>query len=430
METQNHKPKAISLFAGAGGCSLGFKNAGYDIVYSTDFNPAAVETYKANFSGSAVECQDITGIDFNSLLSKLNLLPGDTDVLIGGPPCQGFSTAGPRFWDDPRNHLLKHYIRALETIKPKWFMMENVEGILTSNEGKYINEVLQAFIALGYAVRLEKVYSHEYGIPQRRKRVIIIGNRLGIDFGFPAPTTYSHGKIYRNSEINIGHALFGLPAPPPTNEPVRYAKDLTGHWVDQLRSRSGEVTEHFFPPVDHIQLERMSLLMPGQTMKDLPEHLQHESFKKRANRRVMDGTPTEKRGGAPSGLKRMKIEEPCLTITGAAIRELVHPVENRYLTLRECARIQTFPDSFIFCGNNSEKIQQIGNAIPPFLAQKFGEHIRELGFEMRGIKKGTLLDFSLTKSEGFSPALQRTRSLLYGLMSNSNTHLATPEHAR
>ncbi len=117
---------------------------------------------------------------------------------------------------------------------------------------------------------------------------------------------------------------------------------------------------------------------PGQTMKDLPEHLQHESFRRRAFRRVMDGTPVERRGGAPSGLKRLFADEPSLTITSAATREFVHPTEDRLLTLRECARLQTFPDSFVFAGSAASRIQQIGNAIPPMLARTVAEQTPSL----------------------------------------------------
>lgn len=412
MITTKH-PKAISLFAGAGGCSLGFKQAGYEIIYASDFDKAAIETYQTNFPETKAECKDIERLDFPRLLTELNIKQGEVDVLIGGPPCQGFSTAGPRFWDDPRNHLLKQYVKALEIIQPKWFLMENVEGLLTSNNGIYINETVKAFIKLGYLIRLEKVYSHEYGIPQRRKRVIIVGNRLGIDFSFPETTTNSYGKIFRKSEITIQHALFGLPKPSIENKPLKYENDFSNTWANALKSKNNYVTEHFCQRIDEIQLERINNLKQGQTMKDLPEYLQHPSFKKRAARRVMDGTPSEKRGGAPSGLKRMKMDEPSLTITGAAVREFIHPLENRCLTIRECARIQTFPDDFIFCGSSSDKIQQIGNAIPPLLAKTFAKHIKELGFNNKQNRnEGILLDFILTKSEGLSPALQRTEILL------------------
>lgn len=410
------KPKSISLFAGAGGCSLGFRNAGFEIVYATDIDKRAVETYKKNFPETRSECRDINDIDFNQLLRELNLRPGELDMLIGGPPCQGFSTAGTRFWDDPRNHLLKQYIRALEIVKPKWFMMENVEGLLTTKKGEHVFETIKGFIKLGYYVRLEKVYSQEYGVPQRRKRVVILGNRLGIDFNFPRPVFKSHGKRYRKAEVTIEDALFGLPRPLPVNAPVSYVSELTGHWAELLGSRTGVVTDHFVNKVDHIQQQRINAIGPGQTMQHLPDELQHPSFKKRAARRVIDGTPSEKRGGPPSGLKRLKLDEPSLTITGAATREFIHPVEDRTLTIRECARIQTFPDGFEFVGSQSDKMQQIGNAIPPILAFHFAAEVMKRGFsQVQEVNEGELINFILTKSDGFSPALRYTEKLLLSL---------------
>ena len=164
-------------------------------------------------------------------------------------------------------------------------------------------------------------------------------------------------------------------------------------------------------------------------MKDLPEHLQHDSFRRRAFRRVMDGTPVEKRGGAPSGLKRLFADEPSLTITSAATREFVHPTEDRLLTLRECARLQTFPDSFEFAGSAASRIQQVGNAIPPMLARAVGEHIaREHGFAARYSGNGhPLLRFSLTRSEGMSPALAQTEALLAALAGRGDEQLVLLE---
>ncbi|MEQ1746579.1 MAG: DNA cytosine methyltransferase [Saprospiraceae bacterium] len=412
----NNRPKAISLFAGAGGCSLGFQQAGYDVIFANDINKPAIETYKKNAPHTTTSTQDICSIDFPKLLNDLGVRKGEIDIVIGGPPCQGFSTAGARFWDDPRNHLLKLYIRALELVRPKWFLMENVEGLLTSNNGLYIFETVKALLGLGYSVRLEKVYSQEYGIPQRRKRVIILGNRLGIEFEFPKPTTFAYGKIFNKSEVTLNHALMGLPNPTRENCVLKYEVDFSDTWASCLINDQGLVTDHFAPSLEAVHLARIQKLKPGQTMKDLPEHLQHPSFKKRALRRVMDGMPSEKRGGAPSGLKRLKSDEPSLTITGSATRELIHPVEDRYLTIRECARIQTFPDSFLFCGSASDKIQQIGNAIPPLLAYVFAKHLLNIGVcQHQAADKGKLLGFALSKSEGLSPSLQKTGRLLAGL---------------
>ncbi|MEB3230755.1 MAG: DNA cytosine methyltransferase [Leptolyngbyaceae bacterium] len=412
---------AISLFCGAGGCSLGFKQAGYEILFASDIDPLAIQTYNTNFSTAKGIEVDIRKLDFSKVLFKSGLAIGELDILIGGPPCQGFSTAGMRFWDDPRNNLLKNYISAIKYIKPKWFLMENVEGLLTLRQGQYVYEVVKALIECGYKVRLEKVYFHEYGVPQRRKRVILIGNRLGIIFQFPAPTFKVHGPIFRNSEITLRHTISGLPQ--PSKDPkylLSYGSVPETDWERYLRGRATYISDHFIPQLNPLQKERIKALKPGQTMKDLPEYLQHESFRRRANRRVMDGIPSEKRGGAPSGLKRLLFDEPCLTITGAAIREFIHPAEERPLTIREAARIQTFPDDFIFKGNASQKIQQIGNAIPPMIARIFAEYIKErYGFQEQFKSHGILLGYCLTKANAMSPALKRTDTVLKTLTDQS-----------
>ncbi len=387
--------KAISLFAGAGGCSLGFTQAGYKVVYANEFNPSAVATYKQNFPSTLMDDKDISLVDFNEVLKEIGLKPGEVDILIGGPPCQGFSTAGARQDTDPRNQLLKSYLKALLIIKPKWFLMENVEGLLTLKNGEFLYETLQELENLGYSFRVDKIYAQEYGVPQRRKRIFIWGNSLGISQSLPEAQHILSNSIF-NDGVSLGDALFSLPSP----------------------KENHNIPNHEYPKISDINLERISLLKPGQTMKNLPEELQHESFKKRANRRVADGMPSEKRGGAPSGLKRLKIDEPCLTITSAAIREFIHPNENRPLTIRECARVQTFPDNFYFSGNNQQVIQQIGNAIPPHLAKIFALHISSLGMNKvsnSNIHAG-LQGFSLTKAQAMSPALEHTFNLLDNLI--------------
>ena len=416
---QHRKPTAISLFAGAGGCSLGFRQAGYDVRFATDIDADAVESYRRNFAGTPCEVADIRELSADVLLQRSQLQPGELDILLGGPPCQGFSSAGGKVGDDPRNSLLGHYVRLLEGLRPKWFVMENVEGLLTNAGGTHVRDAVAAFLEAGYSVNVEKIYAQGYGVPQRRKRVLIVGNRLGHDFVFPEPVTPFSGSIFRKGAVTFATAVSDLPpathdagcalafATPPQNELQAY-----------LRGAAKTVKDHDTPALSGLQLERASGLRPGQTMKDLPEHLQHESFRRRAFRRVMDGTPVERRGGAPHGLKRLFADEPCLTITGAATREFVHPTEDRLLTLRECARLQTFPDGFEFAGSAASRIQQIGNAIPPLLARAIGEHIaREFGFVASySSSDHPSLRFCLTRSEGMSPALARTEFLLSDLM--------------
>jgi DNA (cytosine-5)-methyltransferase 1 len=411
----DRRPTAISLFAGAGGCSLGFELAGYDIRYATDIDRDAVETYRLNFPGTPCEAADIRDIEGEDLLRKTGLAVGSLDILLGGPPCQGFSSAGAKSAADPRNALLAHYVRILGEVKPKWFIMENVEGLLTNAAGQHVAGAVRAFLEIGYSVNLEKIYAQGYGVPQRRKRVLIVGNRLGHQFEFPPHSTFFAGSIFRKGEQTFDSATGDLPAA-TTRAGESLGYDLPPRTGLQAWLREGcvELTDHYAAPLAGLQAVRAKRLRPGQTMRHLPAHLQHPSFVKRAFRRVMDGTPTERRGGAPSGLKRLIADEPSLTITGAATREFVHPNHDRPLTLRECARLQTFPDRFAFHGNFASRIKQIGNAIPPLLAETMGARIREsYGFQpARPAAPHPRLAFRLTQSEGMSPALARTQRML------------------
>jgi DNA (cytosine-5)-methyltransferase 1 len=262
--------------------------------------------------------------------------------------------------------------------------MENVEGILTAAGGSYLKHFLDSVISLGYSVSMEKIYAHEYGVPQRRKRVFIVGNSEGIAFSFPRPVMEAHGPIYRNGGRTLRHAILDL-------------------------------ENASLPEIDHaprqekgVRYARIAALGAGQTMGDLPEELQHDSYRRRANRRVCDGTPSEKRGGPPSGLKRLLYDEPALTITGSSISEFVHPVLDRTLTVRECARIQTFPDDFAFCGTECQKAQQIGNAIPPLLARSIAEQIKTLDSRRAPRAPAGLVYYKVTKSDAMGPLLQKT----------------------
>jgi DNA (cytosine-5)-methyltransferase 1 len=427
----HHEPTAISLFAGAGGCSLGFGQAGYDVRFATDVDTDAVESYSRNFPGTPCEVADIRQLTADAVLQRIGLNPGELDMLLGGPPCQGFSSAGVKAGDDPRNSLLGHYVRLLEGIRPKWFVMENVEGLLTNDGGAPLRDTVAAFLDTGYSINLEKIYAQGYGIPQRRKRVFIVGNRLGHDFLFPEPMTRFSGSIFRKGEITFATAVGDLPsASTKAGEPLEFCLPPRNELQAYLRGDARTVTDHYSAALSKIQLERVRGLQSGQTMKDLPEHLQHESFRRRAFRRVMDGTPVEKRGGAPSGLKRLFADEPSLTITSAATREFVHPTEDRLLTLRECARLQTFPDSFEFAGSAASRIQQIGNAIPPMLARAVAEQIaRKYGFGVQyDAAVRPLLRFCLTRSDGMSPALALTESLLADLANEKDKQLVLLEH--
>jgi DNA (cytosine-5)-methyltransferase 1 len=295
---------------------------------------------------------------------------------------------------DERNTLVACFARIVARKRPLAFVFENVEGFLTSEDGAYVLDLLTPLVESGYRIHLRKVNAANFGVPQHRKRVIAIGG-LGWDPTFPEPTHSASGapgaglagNIYPKTPT-LAEALAGLPEP-AMDEP-------------------GDPPGHFFRPLVGVDLERAKALKPGQRMRDLPEQLWHESYRRRAYRRVMDGTPTERRGGPPSGVRRLEPDQPCKAITGGALSEFLHPSEHRNLTLRECARLQTLPDDFVFSGNPSEQALLIGNAVPVLLAKVIGRALLGDLVNAEGREgPGRVLSFVPTLSAGMSPALER-----------------------
>jgi DNA (cytosine-5)-methyltransferase 1 len=385
----------LDVFCGAGGLSLGFQRAGYTILCAVDNQPAALKTYQQNIGSHTVHAH----------LEQDTLAFPRATVVLGGPPCQGFSSAGMRRANDQRNSLVACYANLIASLRPDAFVFENVEGFLTAERGERVIELLTPLIASGYRIHLRKINAANYGVPQHRKRVIAIGG-LGWNPSFPEPTHTAFGSPgahlalkYAQRTPTICEALQTLP--PPAHQPP------------------GSPQGHFSLPLQNKELERAIALKPGQTMKDLPLELQHESYRRRAFRRVKDGTPTERRGGAPAGIRRLLPDEPAKAITGGAVSEFLHPVENRPLTLRECARLQTFPDTFIFSGSNAEQAQLIGNAVPPLLAQIIASNLAQDLARLPDEKllEGRLLSFVPTLSKGYSPILKHvTEQVLSSFM--------------
>ena len=364
--------------------TLGFIRAGFRPASAYDGWTPAVETYHANFGDHVSTC----------LIDDDTQLTG-ADVIVGGPPCQGFSSAGGRRADDERNTLVRVFARLIARYRPRAFVFENVEGFLTGGEGRFVFDLLDPLIAAGYRVHLRKVNAANYGVPQHRKRVIGIGG-LGWEPTFPPATHTAHGAPGAHLATtrlplapSLMEALESLPAP--------------------LVATEDGFPDHSYRVLAGDDLERAIRLEPGQRMKDLPEEFWHDSYRRRAFRRVMDGTPVECRGGAPAGLRRLKGDEPSKAITGAATNEFIHPVENRPLTIRECARIQSFPDSFKFIGSRRDQAQLIGNAVPPHLAETIAAHLkRDLTTAETATRcGGALLSFIPTLSAGMSPVLER-----------------------
>jgi len=372
----------LDLFCGAGGVSLGFVRAGFGVVAAVDSNGVAVETYNNNL-GAHARIVDLAR-DFD--------LPEAT-VIAGGPPCQGFSSAGMRRIGDHRNGLVSRFANIVSKLRPKAFVFENVEGFLTAENGVHVLELFTPLLEAGYLIHFRKINAANYGVPQHRKRVIAIGG-LGWEPPFPEPT----------------HTAFGAPGALLASRHLPLTptvEQVLANLPTPALSPPGIPQGHYYRPLEGLDLERAMALRAGETMRDLPEDLKHESYRRRAYRRVMDGTPTEKRGGAPAGIRRLKYDEPSKAITGGARSEFLHPFEHRPLTIRESARLQTFPDDFTFSGNPSEQAQIIGNAVPPRLAEAIATTVAR---GLRGAKKtsakGAILSFIPTLSGGHSPALK------------------------
>ena len=392
-------PTVVDLFSGCGGLSWGLEKNGFRITTGVDNWDIALKTFKENHRHAQAVSADLAMLDGTGVAELLELSPGTLDVVVGGPPCQGFSSAGQRRRGDARNSLVGAFARFVAHLRPSVFVFENVEGFLTAEGGSRVVELLDPLVAAGYRIHLRKINAANFGVPQHRKRVIAIG-ALGWDPQYPEPTHSAYGAP--------GARLAGshLPPTPTLGEALASLPPAS-------KDGPGEPEDHYAAPLRGLDLKRAQALRPGQTMRDLPEAYWHDSYRRRAFRRVKDGTPTEKRGGAPAGLRRLRSDAPSKAITGAARNECIHPTEDRCLTVRECARLQTFPDDFTFFGTSAARMQLIGNAVPPVLATKIAEAVQDsLRSATVAAEPGALLSFIPTLSSGLSPALDRVARLV------------------
>lgn len=354
QDSQRQFPRtrtAVSLFAGCGGFSLGVAAAGFRVLGFVEIEAALRQIYKANFPNALELGQDITQVSEDALSEARESLE-EVDLIVGGPPCQGFSLSGKRRTDDPRNELFRHYLRFVDALRPKVAVMENVR-LLTSMKnasgGLVKNEILSAFHAHGYKAGLFEVNAKDFGVPQHRERVLFIAVRedLHIDPSIP-PRTHGTGSA----------SLFGTEC-----KPFRSFADACS---DLAYLESGEHS-----PADRLHWAVHHPQYVIDWLWDVPE-----------GRSAHDNADPAKR--PPSGYnttyKRQEWHEPASTVqtTFGMISGCrnVHPIATRSLTIREAARIQSFPDEFVFDGNAGAVRQGIGNAVPPLLASQIAAHLR------------------------------------------------------
>ena len=335
------KLSVLDLFCGAGGLSLGFKLGGCKIIGGVEWDSAAMETHKNNFKSEFEFCGDIKNITNEMITNRIK----NVDIIIGGPPCQGFSSANrhEKENDDPRNKLFFEYLRFIEVLKPKAFVIENVRQILTKDNGYAKSRILDITDKLGYYVDVKVLLASDYGVPQNRRRAIFVGIRKDLKrrFDFAAMKKSSHIFTVYDAIADICY-----PEEKIDNAYLRYVRDC-----DELKNHNPKL------PNKKVQ-NRISYVPQGGNWRDVPEELWDS---KRDNRHS-------------SAYKRLSFNEPSITIDTGHMNYF-HPIFNRIPTVRESARLQSFPDSFVFYGNQGQQYRQVGNAVPPLMAKAIAEQL-------------------------------------------------------
>ncbi|PTJ99207.1 DNA cytosine methyltransferase [Mammaliicoccus sciuri] len=346
------KPQVIDLFAGVGGLSLGFIQQGFDIVLANEIDPIIAEAYKMNHVKTNVIIGDITKLDFEKTFWPYI---DRIDVVIGGPPCQGFSQKGQRkSINDERNFLFKYFVSVVKLIKPKYFVMENVPSLLTSENGYFKNEIYEMFESIGYTLNSQILNAADFGIPQNRRRAVIIGSLQKRKIEFPEKEqikTTIWDAISDLAYLNAGEG--------EVCQQYRYAPQSL--YQKEMRRNSNQLYNHIVTNHSKTALERLKMIPPNGGR----EHLTKEHLTKS----IYSGTWT-----------RMRKEEQSVTITTRfdtpSSGKFTHPYLDRAITVREAARIQSFPDDFIFIGPKSSQMKQVGNAVPPSLASVIARTIK------------------------------------------------------
>ena len=345
---KNRQYNVLDLFCGCGGLSKGFEMAGYNIVLGVDFNEPALKTYAYNHKGSSTLNGDLSA---PNTFNEIDQIIGNQtiDVIIGGPPCQGFSLTGPRNFDDERNKL---YLAMIETVKrysPKAFMIENVPGMATLYKGEVKDEIIRRFTQMGYNVSCKILCAADYGVPQIRKRLVFIGLKdTEYSFEFPTPTNTPENYI------TCEQAISDLPSLTDNigSDVSEYTSEPTTEYQKIMRGNCSILHNH--KAVDHKQFvkDTIALVPDGGNWKDLPQGV-GESRK------------------FNMAWTRYRSDKPSRTIdTGH--RNNFHYRWNRCPTVRESARLQSFPDDFIFLGTKGQQDRQVGNAVPCFMAKAIG----------------------------------------------------------
>ena len=341
-------PTFLDLFAGAGGLSLGLAEAGWEGVAAVDSWRDAVDTYSENITGHRAHCMDLREVRARDLG---RICPDRPDWVVGGPPCQGYSTVGRRDPSDLRNQLFREFLRVVRTLKPEGFLIENVLGL---KDMSFEGEVKREFEALGYSVEFIVLTAAEYGVPQLRRRVVFVGSRSGGRFIGP-PRTHTSSDY-----VTVSDAIGDLPPLRPGEASSKYTIDPMTTYQKTLRDTCEVLTSHIAAKHPPRLVEVISHIPDGGNRKDIPDRLQpasgyHNSYSRLAS-------------CLPAVAITQNMSKPSAT-------RCIHPFQHRGLTTREGARLQSFPDQFTFLHGQVSQRLQVANAVPPVLARALGESL-------------------------------------------------------
>lgn len=334
----------LDLFCGCGGLSLGFEMAGFDVKLSIDNWEDALVTYRKNHQSTKTVNGDLITLKPEDIEAQYDI--HDVSVIIGGPPCQGFSVAGKRIIDDDRNKLYKSFVRFVEHFQPKAFVMENVPNILSIGNGAVKDAIVNDFSALGYKVSYKILTASDYGTPQKRRRAIFVGLRDGGSFDFPERSV--------NELVTTSQALSDLPED-SVEDGSEYPVAPQTEYQKTMRQGTTKLYNHQIT-IHTAETQRIIAMVPdGGNYKCLPKEMW--SLRK-----------------VHIAWTRMNSQRPCFTIDTGHFHHF-HYKYNRVPTVRESARIQSFPDTFIFIGGKGSQLRQVGNAVPPLMAKAIADQL-------------------------------------------------------
>ncbi len=383
---------AIDLFCGCGGISAGLAAAGFEILAGIDVEPKYMATFAHNFPNAHALDWSLSETPPSKLMELLNLAPGELGLLVGGPPCQGFSKNVPRKYrlaEDDKNRLVNSFLDYCEALQPEYILMENVAEMRNGFDKIYSKEVVQRLSGIGYQVSEGSLNAADFGVPQLRRRAFFVATKADTPVALPRPTHCSQKTqlplLKQPFHVSVWDAIGDLPAlnSGEGNDETSYAVDPFSDFQQWARGNAQKVRNHKAKKLAPKQYQRLAALEPGQGLKDLPAHLQVK-------------------GGYSGAYGRLTKEMVCRTITRWVFHpgsgRFGHPVDTRLITIREAARIQGFPDSHEFVGSYTQQAGQIGNAVPPLLAQQIAEQI------IAHAESNNSKSFRNSSTDSFSPS--------------------------